>query len=114
MSTLCAIHCLTFAFLPGVITALGLGIVFIPAVEWVLVLAALAIASFALLVGWRQHRSTLVLVFFIFGAAGLIASRACEELGVEGVGLPLSVVGAASLVLGHFFNWQQTKRQRVS
>ncbi len=109
MSALCAVHCLVFAFLPGLITALGLGVVFVPAVEWMLVLTALAIATSALFFGWRRHRSPRVLFFFICGAAGLIASRACEEIGIEGVGLPLSVAGAACLIVGHFFNWRQTR-----
>lgn len=103
-SAACAVHCLIFALLPGVISALGLGIVFVPAVEWSLVLTALVIASSALFFGWRRHRSIGVLIAFLVGASGLIASRAFEEFGVEGFALPVGVVGAAALVFGHFLN----------
>lgn len=103
-SAACALHCLVFALLPGLISALGLGIVFVPAVEWSLVLTALVIASSALFLGWRRHRSVGVLLAFLVGASGLILSRAFEEFGVEGFALPIGVIGAAALVFGHFLN----------
>jgi|GEM_PF-1215628 len=112
-SALCAIHCMVFAFLPGVVSALGLGVLFVPALEWALALLPLLIASVALFLGWRRHRSPAVVAAFVLGGSGLIMSRLLEEMGVEGWSLGLAVCAAGTLILGHILN-SRFARQQVS
>jgi len=77
-SSLCALHCALCSLLPAALSALGLGLLLSHKVEWFLSLGAIAFASWALVLGWRLHRSILVSSILVLGIIGLLASRALE------------------------------------
>ncbi|MCH2111179.1 MAG: MerC domain-containing protein [Polyangiaceae bacterium] len=111
-SATCAVHCLVFALLPGLISALGLGLFFTPALEWTLLVLALFMASLALFMGWRRHASVGVVVTFCLGGIALLLGRVFEEMGVEGYALPVGVLGAMLLISGHILNARRTRQAR--
>ncbi len=78
-SSLCALHCLACAFLPGLLGILGLGALLGSGAEWGFTAFTILIASLALWVGFRRHRSLKVATLFLVGIAGLLLSRAIEE-----------------------------------
>lgn len=73
-SSLCAVHCLVCALLPVAFSALGLGFLAGHYAEWAFTAIAIAFAVGALVLGWRRHRSGLL----VLGISGLIASRGLE------------------------------------
>jgi hypothetical protein len=77
-SMLCALHCASAVFIPTALGALGLGALIGHEAEWVFTLVGIGFAATAALVGWRHHRSTLVVSLLALGIAGLLASRAIE------------------------------------
>ena len=103
-STTCAIHCAFTALLPGVLVALGLGVVIGHEAEWAFTITALLFACGALAISWRRHRSPVVGVMFGVGIAGLLIARFVEEAGVTGLGTGLAVLGGLALVIGHVTN----------
>lgn len=77
-SMLCAIHCASAAFVPAALGALGMGALLGHEVEWVFTIVAIGLAVTAAFVGWRRHRSTLIVSLLGLGIVGLLASRAIE------------------------------------
>lgn len=79
--SLCAVHCALTALLPAVFSVIGLEILLAHQAEWALTLVAVAFAGGALVLGWRQHRSSWVATCLVLGIVGLLASRGLEEVG---------------------------------
>ena len=77
-STLCAVHCALCALLPAAFGALGVGFLLGQGAELAFTLVAIGFALVALVMGWRTHGSTGVLVLMVAGITGLIASRGLE------------------------------------
>jgi hypothetical protein len=77
-SSVCAIHCALCAFLPVAFSAVGLGFLLGQQVEWLFAIVAILFGLAALVLGWRQHRSTRVAVLLISGVVGIMISRGLE------------------------------------
>ena len=77
-STACAIHCALCAFLPATFAALGLDFLLGHEAEWALTLFAVSLGLVALVMGWRRHGKTVVLVTLSVGIIGLLAARTLE------------------------------------
>lgn len=77
-SSLCAVHCALAALLPASLGALGLGFLLGERAEWLFTIIAMAFAAGASVLGWRRHRSRLVVTLLALGIAGLLASRMIE------------------------------------
>ena len=77
-SSLCAIHCAASAMIPALFSALGLGLLLSHETEWVFTLIAIAIATSAAVISWRQTRSIIILTLFAVGILGLLGSRVIE------------------------------------
>jgi hypothetical protein len=112
-STLCAVHCVVSAFLPELLATVGLGVLLGHESEWGFTLVALGLASAALWLGWRKHRSVPVLLLFGAGIAALLLARLLEDGLGELVGTTLSVVAGLTLVGGHFWNSRAGRRAGV-
>lgn len=80
-SSLCAAHCAVCALLPAAFSALGLGFLMGHEAEWAFVLLAVALGAGAMVLGWRQHRSTKVAGLLALGIIGLLVSRGLEMSG---------------------------------
>ena len=78
-SSLCAVHCVLCAALPGVLSVMGLEVLFGPSVEWGFTIVAIAFASMSLGFGWRHHRSPWIAAALLFGMTALLASRLLED-----------------------------------
>lgn len=100
-STACAVHCASSAVAPGLLTALGLGSLVGPTVEWGFTGVAIVMGLIAVIVGWRRHRVTWVLLALGAGIAGLATGRMLESFGVESAGAPVAIVSGLVLALGH-------------
>ena len=80
-SSMCAVHCLLTAFLPGILLILGLDFLMTSKTEWIFSLFAVALAGLALWTGYKKHNSKLIALTFIIGMTGILASRFIEEAG---------------------------------
>ena len=142
-STVCAVHCAICGFLPALFGILGLGFLLSARVEWMLVIVAIVFALTALVLGWRQHKSTRVAAFLLLGIGGLLLARGLEagsdhhhhegeahsEAGEHHAGhsdegdhhedsghLVGALVGSFAgllLLVGHILNVRETRRCRV-
>ena len=77
-SSICAVHCALFGFLPIVFTALGLSFLMGHEAEWVFTSIAIVFALGALVLAWRRHRSVRVIGLLALGIVGLLVSRGIE------------------------------------
>lgn len=77
-SSLCAVHCLLCALAPAAFAALGLGVLLGHEAEWAFVAVTILIASGALALGWRRHRSRRVVALMLLGFVALLGSRGLE------------------------------------
>lgn len=77
-SSLCAVHCAVCALLPAAFGSLGLGFMLRSEAEWAFTLIAVVLATGAMVVGWRRHRSVLVVGLLAAGISGLLVSRGLE------------------------------------
>ncbi len=100
LSTVCALHCASSAVAPGLLAALGIGALAGPAAEWGFTAAAIIFATWALIIGWKRHRSLYVTFLFLAGIAGLGLGRCFEMLDIPGGSL-LSIAAGAALVVAH-------------
>jgi positive regulator of sigma E activity len=101
-SLACAIHC---ALLPLFLTSLpvlGIEIIDNVAFEYIMIIIALAIGSFALLHGFkRHHHSALPLIFFFAGMTLLFAKQKWHQYQLWI--LPFAVI---LIVLAHLLNFR--------
>ena len=79
-SPLCAIHCALCGFLPAAFTTLGAGFLLGHLAEWIFSITAMVLGLGALILGWRQHRSTGVAVLLALGIVGILSSRLIEMI----------------------------------
>ena len=80
-SSLCAAHCALCALLPAAFSVLGVSFLAGHEAEWLFTLVAIAFASGALVLGWRQHGSKRVAGLLAIGIIGLLVSRGLEMGG---------------------------------
>lgn len=110
-STACAVHCLGSALLPGAIAVLGLGAVFGHEAEWAFTVTAVLLATVALVLGWRRHRSRPIAAALSVGIVALMLSRVVEGAGGEIAGAILGVGAGLALVVGHVSGVLVAKRR---
>ena len=134
-SSLCAVHCLATAFLPGIILVLGFDMLLSSRTEWLFTCFAILMACLAFYSGYKKHHSKMIATIFVIGITGLILSRVIEESGGhehsehhtevhetahheeehnEGLDLHLlgSIIGIGSgltILAAHFLNMQKSK-----
>jgi MerC mercury resistance protein len=101
VSLACAIQCLFFPLLSGVLPLLGLGFLLGDGIErgFLAVSLVLAVGSFGL--GFRIHRCFHVFIFLVSASASILAARLWVDPSYE---VPLVVSGTLVLVAGHLFN----------
>lgn len=109
-SSACAVHCVLGAVLPEALAAFGLGALFGHEAEWSLTLAAIFFAATALILGFRKHRSRLVVSLLAAGIATLVLARLLEESAGETFGIALSLLAGVVLVAGHLLNIRASRR----
>lgn len=112
-SAACALHCAMCALLPGVFATLGLGALLGHEAEWGFTLVAVVFAAAALFLGWRRHRSFIVVLALGAGIAGLLLARVLEESGVHGMGTILGVGAGVALVVGHLSNLKFSRLEKA-
>ena len=100
VSSLCLIHCLAIPFLIAALPALG-WLAPDEKIHWLLTLIAVPVAIWALLPGFRVHRSRWI---FLGGLGGVSLMLAAPFL-LEGMSEEIAAsVGATMLVSAHLFN----------
>lgn len=109
-SAACTVHCVLSAILPEALATLGLGALLGLGSEWVFTLVALGVATAALLLGWRRHRSGRVASLLGAGMAALLIARWLEDSIGESAGTALSVLAGLTLVAGHLSNMSASRR----
>jgi len=77
-SSLCALHCAICALAPFILTGLGLGVLLSHEAEWGLTLGAITFGIGAMYLGWRKHRSAVVMGILAVGIVGLLTARVLE------------------------------------
>jgi peptidoglycan/LPS O-acetylase OafA/YrhL len=112
-STACAVHCGAVAFVPALLSLIGLGFLQDERFEWIFLTFAV---GFAVGAGWsarRLHREGWVTIGFALGVLSLVAARAGEMLGVEG-SVVLALVGGVVLVVSHGLNLRASRESTCS
>lgn len=100
LSVLCVLHCLA---LPLVATG-ALAWAASESVHLGLTLALAAVVLLVALPGYRRHRRALVPGLLLVGVALLIGAFALEETLGETGEVALTVIGSATLIVGHLLN----------
>lgn len=107
----CGVHCLLTALVPGAIATLGLDAVFGHEAEWGFTLAAVLLATLALVLGWPKHRSRWIAATLLAGIGGLLLARVVEESGGHATGTVLGVLAGLALVTGHVSGTRSASRR---
>lgn len=106
-SSLCAVHCIATALLVGVS---GISSLFADErVEVAFCVCAVSVALFALVRGWRRHRSRMPGCVGSCGIVLLLTAR-CAPLGSSMAEATLSVAGGALLTTAHVLNIRRLRR----
>ena len=109
-SAACALHCLVLSTAPALFAALGLELLHNELFEWGFFAMAMAFASLAAIFGFRLHRNSRVLGWFVVGGLVLMAGRFGEAGGLfEGAGI-LAIIGGFLLVISHVLNASCTRK----
>jgi hypothetical protein len=108
-SATCALHCLTMALAPALVTLLGVEFLAGEAVEWSLYGFAVVFALVAGALGYRTHRSLPVLGGFCLGLMVLSAARLGEAFHLFGGTLVLAVLGGGILVATHVLSARRVR-----
>ena len=109
-SAACALHCLVLSTAPALFATLGLELLHGEIFEWGFFAMAMAMASLAAIFGFRLHRDSRVVGWFVVGGLVLMAGRFGEAGGLfEGAGI-LAIVGGFLLVISHFKNASCTRK----
>jgi len=110
-SLLCALHCAALPFILSLTPLAGLRFMDDPLIENGIILLSFAIATYALIHGYRKHhRKVLPLIIVVIGF-GLIGAG--HFIGGELLEVILSSCGAMAIAVAHLINWQQIKKSRV-
>lgn len=115
-SLLCAVHCAGIPILLSFAPLMGLGFLSNPWVEYSMILLSLLIASYALIVSYRQcHHNPLALIIVF---TGFILISLGHVFSIEWAEIVLTSCGAIAVASAHFINWKHVRheflRQMVS
>jgi len=107
-STICLIHCLLLPLVIILVPTLTAFLTFPEAFHLGAVIFAVPTSTFAVVVGYRQHRWALPFLIVLPGVTLLaIGALAVSEEWLE---TTLTVGGATMLALGHALNWRAASR----
>lgn len=100
-SATCALHCVTLAAAPALVSLLGVEFLRHEAFEWGFFALAIGFAVVAAVLGYRVHRTPWVLGGFALGIAILAAGRFGEALDLFEGSVVLAVIGGGVLIASH-------------
>lgn len=106
----CALHCLSLALAPALMTLFGMNHAMHGTLEWLFFGFASTFAIIAAVVGYRTHRVGWVVGGFALGLAVLTTGRLGEALSLFEGGVYFAVAGGGILVMSHVLSIQQTRR----
>jgi hypothetical protein len=101
VSITCAIQCVLFPLLIGVLPLIGLGFLAQDGVETGFLAASIVLALGSFSWGFRQHRRRYIFLFLIGGLAPIFIGRAWVDEGLE---ISFVVPGTLALAAGHLLN----------
>lgn len=108
-SLLCAVHCAGLPLVLSFAPLMGIGFLSNPWVEYSMVLMSLLIASYALIVSYRQcHHNPLALIVVF---AGFFLISLGHVFNIEWVEITLTSCGAIAVANAHFINWKHIKHE---
>mgnify|MGYP006237889953 FL=1 len=110
LSTACVLHCFfapSFVILTSGFLSISIDNEF---VHYLILLLAVPISSFALYLGWKNHKNTSFLPFGIFGLLTLVAAVLMGEamLGEAGE-RAITLLGSLLVAYSHYRNHQECK-----
>ena len=112
LSLACALHCLAFPWVMVMLPSLAALSLDGEAFHLWMVCAVIPTSIFALTMGCKQHKRYLV---GGLSAAGLVLMVIAVAAGAKTLGEPaekgLTVLGAAIIALGHFWNFRLCQKQ---
>jgi len=109
ISLLCAVHCAGLPFLLSLTAISGLSFLNNIWIEFGIVLISLAIASYALILGYRRcHQRPLALVTVFSGFTLIILGR---FLNFEWAEIAFTSFGAITIAGAHFINWRHVNHE---
>ena len=107
-SLLCAIHCAMMPVLLPIAALAGLGFLWTPAFEAVMILIALAVGAYSITNGYLKiHQTLYPMLFLVGGFLLIIGSKTIFDHALEHVLLP---VGSLLIVVSHWLNWRLYKQ----
>jgi hypothetical protein len=111
-SAACAMHCLTMAFAPALISLVGLGFLADESFEWGLFVTAVGFAFAAAIFGYRVHRTWWVPAGFGIGILVLMAGRLGEAMQLYEGGAIVAITGGSLLLTTHVASAVRTRACR--
>lgn len=110
-SMLCAIHCAALPFLLSMAPLAGLQFLDNPWIEYSIILLSLAIASNALVHGYRRHHRRLpaliiAIIGFVFIGLGQLQYNEWYEI-------LLTTIGGVTVATAHLINWKYLQKSKV-
>ncbi len=112
LSLLCTIHCLALPLLMLLLPTVSAVFLADEGFHFYMVLMVLPISSFALWVGFKQHRSSKIL---LQGITGLIILSATVFLGHEQLGeiteKLMTLLGSSFICYSHYLNYKICQQQ---
>ncbi len=108
-SSLCALHCLSLALAPAVITLFGMDHATHGTLEWFFFSMAASFAAMAAIAGYRTHHAMWVVAGFAVGLLVLATGRMGEALSLFEGGVYFAVAGGGILVLSHIASIRQSR-----
>ena len=112
LSLLCAIHCLAFPLIIVMLPSLAALQLDDEAFHVWMVLAVIPISVYALTIGCKQHKRYRLLILGLFGLLFLLSALLSgEDLIGEFWEKALTVVGAVTIALGHYWNYRLCQHQ---
>lgn len=108
-SLLCAVHCAGLPLILSFAPLMGLGFLSNPWVEYSMIFMSLLIASYALIVSYRQcHHKPLALIIV---CTGFVLISLGHVFSIEWAEIVLTSCGATAVASAHFINWKHVRNE---
>jgi MerC mercury resistance protein len=101
ISIACAIQCILFPLLIGVLPLVGLSFLAGDGVEKIFLLTSITLALASFYFGARYHKHLYILLFLVGGMALIVTGRVWVDTNFE---IPFVVSGTLILAAGHVLN----------
>ena len=107
LSAMCAVHCLLVPLLVSLVPSMAALNLDNEGFHFWMVVAVIPSSIYALTLGCKRHKRYQFLILGFIGLTLLVSALMLEDMGLDIVGeKSLTLLGAAFLAVGHWFNFR--------